>query len=349
LGPSYLNGATGRVECGTAAAPILYGSDFGGGQCIPFNPFLPFGQAGNGSLGNADLQTFLFPEYHDTGKTKTTDYTANIAGTLFTLPAGDIGLAFGIEHRNESGVFTPDAVNQTGQSTGLPAKTTSGSYSLDEAYVELDIPLLSDVPFAKELALNIASRYSDYSNFGDTTNNKFQVRWRPVDGLLVRATYAEGFRAPSINDLYGGIGGSFESYTDPCSVGVEGSVNGNAACNAAGVPVGYRQLGQGNVPCTTTPCQTNFQFLSGSNDALLPETAESWTAGIVWSPKWVDGLTLSLDWYKVELTDTIVQDSVDNILNDCYRNNLAARCPRRQSYVARRVLPRVRSPTCSSA
>jgi iron complex outermembrane receptor protein len=326
LGPSYLNAATGRVECGSAATPIAYGSSFGDGQCIPFNPFLPFGQAGQGSLGNADLQTFLFPEYHDTGKTKTTDYTANLAGTLFTLPAGDVGVAFGVEHRNEQGRFVPDAVNQTGQSTGLPAKTTAGSYSLDEAYVELDIPLLSDVPFAKELALNIASRYSDYSNFGDTTNNKFQVRWRPIDGLLVRATYAEGFRAPSISDLYGGVGGSFESYSDPCSVLSPGNVNGNAACTAAGVPVGYVQLGQANVPCTTLPCQTNFQFISGSNPNLLPETAESWTAGVVWSPKWVEGLSLSLDWYKVEVTDTIIQDSVDNILNDCYANGLASRC-----------------------
>ena len=326
LGPSYFNGTTGRVECGSAAAPIAYGSSFGDGQCIPFNPFLPFGQAGDGSLGNADLQTFLFPEYHDTGKTKTTDYTANVAGTLFTLPAGDVGLAFGVEHRNEQGRFVPDAVNQTGQSTGLPAKTTSGSYSLDEAYVELDIPLLSDVPFAKELALNIASRYSDYSNFGDTTNNKFQVRWRPIDGLLVRATYADGFRAPSIADLYGGVGGSFESYSDPCSVLSPGNVNGNAACTAAGVPVGYVQLGQANVPCTTLPCQTNFQFITGSNPNLLPETAESWTAGVVWSPKWVEGLSLSLDWYKVEVTDTIISDSVDNILNDCYANGITSRC-----------------------
>ena len=326
LGPSYLNPTTGRVECGSTGSPTAYGSDFGAGQCIPFNPFLPFGQAGQGTLGNADLQTFLFPEYHDTGKTKTTDYTANIAGTLFSLPAGDVGLAFGLEHRNESGRFVPDAVNQSGQSTGLPAKTTAGSYSLDEAYVELEIPLLSDVPFAKELALNIASRYSDYSNFGDTTNNKFQVRWRPVDGLLVRATYAEGFRAPSISDLYGGIGGSFENYSDPCSVLTGGNVNGNAACNAAGVPVGYVQLGQGNIPCTAVPCQTNFQFISGSNPNLSPETAESWTAGIVWSPQWVNGLSVSLDWYRVEVTDTIISDSVDNILNDCYANAITSRC-----------------------
>jgi iron complex outermembrane receptor protein len=232
----------------------------------------------------------------------------------------------GIEHRKEEGRFVPDAVNQNGQSTGLPATTTAGAYDLDEAYAELEIPVLADVPFAKELTFNVASRYSKYSNFGSTTNNKYQMRWRPIDGLLFRATYAEGFRAPAISDLFGGIGGSFEFYTDPCGVTAPGSVNGNAACNAAGVPVGYVQLGQGNVPCNTLPCQTNFQFLSGSNPNLSPETAVSKTAGMVWSPVWVDGLDFTLDWYDVKVENLISQDSVDSILSDCYASNIAARC-----------------------
>ena len=113
----------------------------------------------------------------------------------------------------------PDAFAQSGESTGLAATTTEGDYSLDEVYMELNVPLLSDVAFAKELTLNLASRYSDYSNFGDTLNSKFGFTWRPMDELLVRGTYAEGFRAPTISDLYGGIGSSFESYTDPCGVG----------------------------------------------------------------------------------------------------------------------------------
>ncbi|HVI58787.1 MAG TPA: TonB-dependent receptor, partial [Luteimonas sp.] len=327
MGASFFNAATGRVECGTAANPITYGTNFGNGECIPFNPLMPFGQVGDGGLtDNAALQTFLFPEYHDHGKTKTTDYTANIAGTLFSLPAGEVGLAVGVEHRREEGRFVPDAVNQSGQSTGLPATTTAGQYDLDEAYAELEIPVLADMPFAKELTFNVASRYSKYSNFGNTTNNKFQMRWRPMDGLLVRATYADGFRAPAIADLFGGIGGSFEFYTDPCGIEAPGSVNGNAACTAAGVPVGYIQKGQANADCTTYPCQTNFQFLSGSNPNLSPETATSKTAGIVWSPQWVDGLDFTLDWYDVEIKDVISQDSVDSILRDCYVSGITSRC-----------------------
>ena len=324
LGASYLNTATGRVECGSAANPITYGSNFGNGECIPFNPFVPFGEAGQGSLGDAGLQAFLFPEYHDHGKTKTTDYTANLAGTLFGLPAGEVGLAVGVEHRREEGRFVPDAVNQTGQNTGLPATTTAGSYDLDEAYAELEIPVLADMPFAKELTFNVASRYSKYSNFGNTTNNKFQMRWRPMDGLLVRATYADGFRAPSISDLFGGIGGTFAFYTDPCAV--DQPANGNAACTAAGVPANYVQLGQGGVPCEALPCQTPFQFLTGSNPELSPETATSKTAGIVWSPKWVDGLDFTLDWYDVKLENVISQDTVDSILRDCYISGITSRC-----------------------
>ncbi|WP_425561919.1 TonB-dependent receptor plug domain-containing protein [Luteimonas lutimaris] len=324
IGPSFYNAETGRVECGTAANPIPFGGAYGAGECMPFNPFLPYGEAGDGSLGDTALQTYLFPEYHDHGKTKTTDYTANLAGTLFSLPAGDLGLAVGIEHRREQGRFVPDAVNQTAQSTGLPATTTAGSYELDEAYVELEIPVLADVPGAKELTFNVASRYSDYSNFGDTINNKFQMRWRPMDGLLVRATYADGFRAPAINDLYGGTGGSYEFYTDPCAVGQPG--NGGAACTAAGVPADYVQIGQAGAPCTTYPCQTGYQFTNGSNPNLTAEMATSKTAGIVWSPNFADGLSFSLDWYNVKIEQSIVSDSVDNILRDCYVAGVTSRC-----------------------
>ena len=227
LGPSYFNPATNRVECGSLANPIAYGTNIGNDECVPWNPLAPYGDTQAGSLtGNPDLQAFLFPEFTDTGRTESHSYTASIAGPVFTLPAGDLSLAVGVEHRAEEGVFVPDAFRQAAQSTGLPATTTQGKYDLDEVYAEIEIPVLADMAFAKELTFNIASRYSDYSNFGDTTNSKFSVRWRPMDDLLFRGTYAEGFRAPAISDLFGGVGGSFEFYTDPCGVGAPNSVNG---------------------------------------------------------------------------------------------------------------------------
>jgi len=317
LGPSFID-ANGVARCGTAADPI--------DGCYAWNPLLPYGVDGAGALTDQNLQDFLFPIYTTTGTTKTTSFTADLSGSIVTLPAGDLGFAVGVEHRKEEGRYVPDAFAQSGKSTGLASTTTSGEYELDEVYLELNIPVLADMPFAKELTVNVASRYSDYSNFGDTINSKFGLTWRPTDDLLIRGTYAEGFRAPSIDNLYGGIGSSFEKYTDPCSVDVAGSVAGNAACTAAGVAPDYVQLGQGLEPCTTWPCATPDQFITGSNENLLPETSTSKTVGIVWSPRWVQGLDVSLDWFRYEIKNMIIEDSVDRILRDCYVLGDSSRC-----------------------
>lgn len=324
LGPSYFNEATGRVECGSAAAPIAYGSSFGAGQCIPWNPLLPAGQEGQGSLSDPALQAFLFPEYHDIGRTETTIYSANLAGPLFTLPAGDLSMAVGLEHRKESGIFVPDAAIQAGLTSNLLAATTQGSYDVSEAYAEFDIPVLADAPFAQELTFNVASRYSDYSNFGETLNSKFSVRWRPVEDLLVRATYAEGFRAPSIDNLFGGTGSTYSFYTDPCSTGEAAA--GSAACAADGVPEDYVQIGQGGVPCTTFPCQTGVAFLTGSNPDLTAEESESTTIGLVWSG--VEGLDVTLDWWNYTIDNAIVAESPTGILDDCYVFGIQSQCDR---------------------
>ncbi len=332
LGPSFLDPATGRVTCGTPSNPIPYGT--APGSCVPWNPFIPAGQTGANSLSDPAVQAYLFPYSHDTGTTRTVDYSANITGTVFTLPAGDLGIAAGYEHRAESGDFVPDALKQAAMSTDLASGPTGGKYKVDEYYLEVDVPVLKDLPLARELSFNVAGRYSKYSSFGNTTNGKFSLTWKPIDDLLVRANYAQGFRAPTIGDLYGGISGTFEYYTDPCDV-----VGGAAANNPAvmqrclsgfggqpGVPANFRQPGQGGSPCTTWPCQTGVQFFSGSNPFLQPETSTSKTAGLVYSPHWVDGLDLSVDWFRIHLKNTISSDSVDSQLSDCYISGVASRC-----------------------
>ncbi|HCV96777.1 MAG TPA: TonB-dependent receptor [Stenotrophomonas sp.] len=320
LGPSYVD-AGGVAHCGVEGTldPSL-------ANCRPWNPLLPYGVAGAGSLADQELQDFLFPTFTTRGITKTSSFTANLSGSIVTLPAGDLGFAMGVEHRKEEGSYVPDAFAQSGQSTGLGQKPTRGEYDLNEVYLELNVPILADVAFAKELTLNMASRYSDYSNFGGTTNSKFGLTWRPIDELLVRGTYAQGFRAPTISDLYGGLSSSFESYIDPCGIKAPGSVAGNGPCTSAGVPANYEQIGQGNKVCSTLPCQSGDQFVSGANPNLKPETSKSTTAGLVWSPRWVQGLDISLDWYKYEISDMIIADSVDRILRDCYVLGNTARC-----------------------
>jgi len=317
LGASYLD-ANGVARCGTAASPVS--------GCLAWNPLLPFGVAGAGSLSDPELQRFLFPTFTDTGITKTRSYFANISGPVIDLPAGELSVALGYQYRKEEGRFVPDAFAQSRQSTALGASTTAGDYSLNEFFAEVNVPVLRDLPFAKELTVNLATRYSDYSNFGSTTNSKASFAWRPIEELMIRGTFAEGFRAPSISDLYGGLGTSFQTYVDPCGTGATNSVNGNAACNAAGVPLGYQQLNQSLKPCASYPCATPDEFTTGSNPKLRPEESKSKTVGVVWSPRWVDGLDINLDWYSYKITNMIIQDSVDRILRDCYVLGNAPRC-----------------------
>jgi len=328
VGPSFLN-ATGRVQCGTPTAPI------GFDVCVPFNPFLEFGRAGDGGLfNNEELQNHLFQTEHNTGRTRTTVYAANLAGLAFVLPAGDMGFAVGYERRKEKGEFTPDALAATAGSTNLASNPTSGEYNVDEVYLELNVPILADLPFANELTINAATRYSDYDTFGDTLNSKFGFKWKPIESLMFRGTWAEGFRAPTIADLYGGGSQTFSFYTDPCDTVFGASRDATSATRARcvaelGPTIGnsLRQLQQGFVPSTSAAPQTPVAFFSSSgNPDLTPEFSTSKTVGFVYSPSFVEGLNVGIDWWQINIENTIVVDAPGTILSDCYTQGIASRC-----------------------
>ena len=317
VGPSFVNDQ-GQIVCGTPDAPIA--------DCVAWNPFAGFGTgAVENSLDDPRVQDYLFKQEHALGNTKTNSYFANLAGSLFALPAGDLGFAVGYEYRKEQGGFYPDAIAQSGDSTNLASGPTYGSYQLDEFYAELNIPVLADMAFAQELTFNVASRYSDFDTFGDTTNNKFGLKWRPINDLMVRATYAEGFRAPTISNLYGGGSQTFTTgFRDPCD-SVYGVAAGSARC-LQDVGANYRQLQQGFVPTDGPAAQTPVPFTSGSNPNLAPETSESKNIGFVYSPSYVEGLSVALDWWNIRIEDTLVSDSPNLMLSDCYVALIESRC-----------------------
>lgn len=317
VGPSFMNDQ-GQIVCGTPDAPIA--------DCVAWNPFAGFGTGDVAhSLDDPRVQDYLFKQEHAFGNTKTNSYFANLAGSLFALPAGDLGFAVGYEYRKEQGGFYPDAIAQSGDSTNLASGPTYGSYQLDEFYAELNIPVLADMAFAQELTFNVASRYSDFDTFGDTTNNKFGLKWRPINDLMVRATYAEGFRAPTISNLYGGGSQTFTTgFRDPCD-SVYGVAAGSARC-LQDVGANYRQLQQGFVPTDGPAAQTPVPFTSGSNPNLAPETSESKNIGFVYSPSYIEGLSVALDWWNIRIEDTLVSDSPNQMLNDCYVALIESRC-----------------------
>ncbi|WP_313345752.1 TonB-dependent receptor [Stenotrophomonas sp.] len=321
VGASYID-ANGVAQCGSAAAPIA--------GCTPWNPLLPYGTAGQGSLDNEALRNYLFLPSHDTSVTTSKVYSANLSGSIVTLPAGDLSFATGYEHREEDANYSPDALLQSGLSTDLAGAPTTGGYKLDEYYLELNVPILADLPFAKELSVDMAGRYSDYNTFGDTINSKFGLKWKPIDDLLVRGTYATGFRAPTVADLYGGTSETFDKYTDPCDTTFGAAVrNGDVAARcAAVVPANFRQEASGGVDASGAGAQSNYAYLSGSNEELTPETSKTWTVGLVYSPNFVQGLDISLDWWKIRINNVIAAESVTSILNQCYVLNNANACNR---------------------
>ena len=265
--------------------------------CVPFNLF-----GGFGSITPAMIDFVTF-EQNDSSEQDQLDLTANLSGNLFDLPGGPLGLAVGVEYRDLNGRFDPDPVVAAGFSSDIPAQPTRGGYDVKEAYAELNAPILADLPFIELLELSGAVRFSDYSTSGSTTTFRGGVNWKPIEDLRLRASYAEGFRAPSIGELFGTQSRFDEVLDDPCSS--HGSnlaprrfandAEVRAACIAAGVPAnGSYQQANAQISVST-----------GGNEALLPETSESWVAGGVYSPSWLPGLSLEANWYRIRLEGAI--------------------------------------------
>ncbi len=316
LGPSFLN-SEGVVQCGTAASPISLG------QCVPFNIL------GGPSASTKQALNYIMAREQSSAQSIIKDFTANITGGLFEMPAGTFSIAAGIEHRNNSGYDTPDELASAGYTTDLAAGPTRGSYTVNEAYVELGIPLLKDLPGAKSLALDIASRYSHYSNFGSTTNNKYSFTWSPFEDLMVRGTFAKGFRAPTLGDLFGGGSQTFDNYTDPCDAVYGTTGNGAVArnCAAAGLPSDFRQLNTANQPIKGPNNQSTTPFVTGAGNLYLqPEHSTTRTLGLVYSPHYVDGLDLTLDYYKIKITNVITAITANYVLDQCYQYSVQEFC-----------------------
>ena len=319
LGPSFAN-AAGVVQCGTAANPIPLS------QCVPFNIL------GGPSASTPEALAYVMSIGQATYGATVNGATADLTGELFDLPAGAVGMAAGLEHRSVSGYDRPGQFEQSGYSTDPAGNATVGTYTVREAYLEFNVPLLKNKPLAQLLSVDIASRYSDYSNFGNTTNSKASVMWKPVRDLLVRGTYAQGFRAPTLSDTFGGGQQAYDYYLDACD-----SKYGEAArnpavaarCAQAGVPAGFRQLNQAGTPVPAGGAQTPVPFQAGAgNDALQPETATTKTVGLVYSPGWLNGASIALDWFDIDVKNRITAVTATYEINQCYVSGVQAFCDR---------------------
>jgi iron complex outermembrane receptor protein len=291
VGPSFLDD-TGSVICGTVDAPIA--------GCVSLNVF---GVPGTDSEVSQEMLDYITFEAHDLGSNEQQIMSASIFGDAFELPAGTVGFAAGIEHREEKGADYPDALIALGITSGSSRTSTEGSYEVDEVFLETNVPLLNGVVGAEILEVDLAVRYSDYNTFGDTTNHKVGVRWVPFDGLMVRGTSSTAFRAPSTSDLFAGSSDNSPEVVDPCFT------NPTAFCIANGVPAaGFVPIGD------------QLSSTRGGNQELQPEEADIFTAGIVYSPDFAEGLSLTLDYWDIEITSAISTLGEQLILTSCAKS-----------------------------
>ncbi|WP_161974420.1 TonB-dependent receptor [Piscinibacter terrae] len=201
---------------------------------------------------------------------------AKASKELLQMPAGALAAAFGVEARKEKYLFQPDPTIQTGDIAGYGGNflVTDRSRDVKAIFAEVSVPVF------KSLEAGAAVRHDRYQGVGNSTTPKFTLRWQPTRQLLLRGSLGEGFRAPSLQDLYlpNTTGVTPPGLSDP------------ARCPTTGDGV--------------KDCATQFTTLNGGNTTLKPETSRSATLGLVFEP--TANLSVAVDAFKINLKDTIV-------------------------------------------
>ncbi|MGR4891154.1 TonB-dependent receptor domain-containing protein [Sphingopyxis sp. LARHCG72] len=285
--------------------------------CKPFNIF-GAGTASPESVAyitnNGQLSTYK-------AKINQEVFAFNTSGSVFRLPGGDVKVAGGIEHRTERSSEVYDAATQTGNTLSNMLANTTGKYRVFEAYGETVVPILSDVPFAEYLGLEAAVRYGDYyDTVGSVWSYKIGGDWAPTSDIRFRAVYSRATRAPNIGELYQGASQTFPSgLVDPCN-GVTATSNregsNDAYCRT--IP-GIAQQIAANGVFRYNP-NSDTQSIEGEDSGnlnLKEETAKTWTAGVVFTPSFVPGLSVTVDYFNIKVKDAIQLIPRQSSVNEC--------------------------------
>ncbi|HEV2675709.1 MAG TPA: TonB-dependent receptor [Aliidongia sp.] len=247
-------------------------------------------------------------QYLSFTNTDTSEYTEQVAyghigGPVYQLPAGPLGVVVGFEYRPDTLFDHPDSITSQGDGAVF-ALPTSGSYATTSGYVEVNAPLLSNLPFVKMLTLDASGRYDYNTTFGQATTFKVGLDYAITDDFRLRGGHSTGYRAPQLRELYGGASQTEVGGNDPCAPG--GASFGNAACRAA-------------LPAGVTLTQVNqVTQATGGNPSLHPETSQEWTIGGVATPHWIPGLSVSTDFYTILVRNEIGSYDPNQLLAACY-------------------------------
>ena len=242
-------------------------------------------------------------------------------GKLFTLPGGPVQFSLGGEYRSEDAFSAFDPITRSGATfLNAIANFEPPTLNIAEAFGEIRIPLLADMPFFNELTVEGAARVSDYNSGATGTIWSYNAGgvWSPVRGVRARANYGRAVRAPTQSDLFSAQAQTFlNGLSDPCG---QQNINANPErvrnCAAAGVPT--TQTFNGITEPFTNRAASGISGVSGGNPGLFAEKSDSWTAGVVLTPSFLPGFTMSVDWYQIKLRDAINTVGAQTVINQCY-------------------------------
>lgn len=289
-------------------------------SCVPYNLFsggLPGDQGIQAVIdGGQALQNYIANATTILGTGKERILSAYVSGdTGIAIPGAPsaISIALGYETRETTTDYRPDLANRTGDRSGAggAALALKGGYDVDEYYMELGIPVTTAI------SLDAGYRTSEYSTGQDTESYKLGAFWRVNDQVAVRTAFQTATRHANIAELFESTGfGLVDLDDDPCGLSQTAS---QAACANTGLPA--------NLYGTDLKSPADqYNILSGGNPNVAPEEAESFTAGIVLTPTMLEGLTLTIDYFDINVTDGIGSVSAKTALDKCLTTGQATYC-----------------------
>ncbi|MCH4269961.1 MAG: TonB-dependent receptor [Brevundimonas sp.] len=324
---SKLKNALNTVSADQCLVPGADPATGGIAGCVPINVFGPEGSITQEMIDYINLSSMSKVTI------KQDVASGSISGVLperLSSPWSErpIAIAFGAEWRRSSAATRGDEAAQTNGEvlgTGAPVPDREGQFEMREAFAELAIPLIENLPFIHSLNLEAGYRQTEFKAAGVTSHYgsyKLGGDWSPIEDVRIRAMYQRATRAPNIGELFNPqVTGLNNRAEDPCQQGLINPADANKAgtlsnlCRLTGVP-------DGNIGNVAPPNSGQVNVLTGGNPNLGPEEADTWTIGAVWQPAFVPSLRLSVDYYDIKVDKTVGSPSVDDILNGCYSTTL---------------------------
>lgn len=283
----------GQIVCRDVAARAA--------GCVPTSVF------GYGAVNEAASRWFNTTSFSES-KIKQRVAGSSVANSnIYDLPAGGVGFAAGVEYRHEQSDSMPDAFAATGATFLNALQESHGKFNVKEVFSEVTVPLLSDVGLIQDLTFDAAVRYAEYSTIGNATSWKTGLDWTVTDELRMRSTYSVALRAPNIGELYRPLNQTFFTVTDPCDSRYKQSGTRVTNCAALGIPDQFTSVATGS----------SIEGRSGGNRNLKAEESDSYTVGFVYQPEWVEDVTLTLDYWSIEIDDAIDNVTAQNVVNKC--------------------------------